>query len=167
MTKATRQMTQTGIKSLLAREGSRSKMYYDTAGLPTIGVGHLLTRSEMTSGKIWIDGEAIRWRDGLSNDQITRLFDRDNDLAEAAVSDLVKVELADHQFDTLVSFVFNVGINAFRKSTLLRRLNAGDYAAVPEHAARVRRDDQQGGLEDEERRGRHGHGDAAALRARR
>lgn len=130
MTKATRQMTQTGIKSLLAREGSRSKMYYDTAGLPTIGVGHLLTRSEMTSGKIWIDGEAIRWRDGLSNDQITRLFDRDNDLAEAAVSDLVKVELADHQFDTLVSFVFNVGINAFRKSTLLRKLNAGDYNAV-------------------------------------
>ena len=130
MTKATRQMTQTGIKALLAREGSRSKMYYDTAGLPTIGVGHLLTRSEMTSGKIWIDGEAIRWRDGLSNDQITRLFDRDNDLAEAAVSDLVKVELADHQFDTLVSFVFNVGINAFRKSTLLRQLNAGDYDAV-------------------------------------
>ena len=123
MTKATRQMTQTGIKALLAREGSRSKMYYDTAGLPTIGVGHLLTRSEMTSGKIWIDGEAIRWRDGLSNDQITRLFDRDNDLAEAAVSDLVKVELADHQFDTLVSFVFNVGINAFRKSTLLRMAN--------------------------------------------
>lgn len=136
MTKATRQMTQTGIKSLLAREGSRSKMYYDTAGLPTIGVGHLLTRSEMTSGKIWIDGEAIRWRDGLSNDQITRLFDRDNDLAEAAVSDLVKVELADHQFDTLVSFVFNVGINAFRKSTLLRKLNAGDYAAVPEQLLR-------------------------------
>ena len=136
MTKATRQMTQTGIKALLDREGSRSKMYYDTAGLPTIGVGHLLTRSEMTSGKIWIDGEAICWRDGLSNDQITRLFDRDNDLAEAAVSDLVKVELADHQFDTLVSFVFNVGINAFRKSTLLRKLNAGDYAAIPEQLHR-------------------------------
>ena len=81
MTKATRQMTQTGIKSLLAREGSRSKMYYDAAGLPTIGVGHLLTRSEMTSVKIWIDGEAIHWRDGVSNYQITRLFDRDNDLA--------------------------------------------------------------------------------------
>ena len=90
----------------------------------------------MTSGKLWIDGEAIRWRDGLSNDHITRLFDRDNDLAEAAVSDLVKVELADHQFDTLVSFVFNVGINAFRKSTLLRKLNAGDYAAVPEQLHR-------------------------------
>lgn len=136
MTKATRQMTKTGTEKLLAREGSRSKLYYDAAGLPTIGVGHLLTRSEMTSGKIWIDGAAVLWRDGLSNEQIARLFDRDNDLAEAAVSDLVRVDLADHQFDALVSFVFNVGINAFRKSTLLRRLNAGDYKAVAEQLGR-------------------------------
>ena len=136
MTKATRQMTKTGTEKLLAREGSRSKLYYDAAGLPTIGVGHLLTRSEMTSGKIWIDGATVLWRDGLSNEQIARLFDRDNDLAEAAVSDLVRVDLADHQFDALVSFVFNVGINAFRKSTLLRRLNAGDYKAVAEQLGR-------------------------------
>nr|DAX65960.1 MAG TPA: Lysozyme [Caudoviricetes sp.] len=136
MTKATRQMTKTGTEKLIAREGTRARMYYDAAGLPTIGVGHLLTRAEMTSGKIWIDGAAVLWRDGLSNEQIARLFDLDNDRAEAAVAESVKVDLADHQFDTLVSFVFNVGIAAFKHSTLLRRLNAGDYKAVAEQLGR-------------------------------
>ena len=35
------------------------------------------------------------------------------------------------QFDALVSFVFNVGAGAFGGSTLLRRLNQGEYKAVP------------------------------------
>ena len=43
----------------------------------------------------------------------------------------MRVPLAQHQFDALVSFVFNVGGGAFRESTLLRELNAGDYDAVP------------------------------------
>ena len=54
----------------------------------------------------------------------------------AAGSDLVKVELTDNQFGALVSFAFNVGIGAFAKSTLLKRLNKGDYAAVPQQMAR-------------------------------
>ena len=46
-------------RTLLASwEGLRTTMYLDSAGLPTIGVGHLLTRSEMTSGKITIGGES-------------------------------------------------------------------------------------------------------------
>ena len=39
--------------------------------------------------------------------------------------------LTQYQFDALVSFVFNVGVGAFGGSTLLRRLNQGDYNAVP------------------------------------
>lgn len=50
---------------------------------------------------------------------------------ENAVSRLVTVPLTDNQFSALVSFAFNVGVSAFQKSTLLRRLNAGDYDAVP------------------------------------
>jgi len=54
-----------------------------------------------------------------------------NDLAkfEARVEQLVKVPLTDNQFAVLVSFDFNTG--ALHKSTLLRKLNKGDYAAVP------------------------------------
>jgi len=47
--------------------------------------------------------------------------------AEDAINDLCKVSLTQNQFDALVSFVFNVGVGAFKSSTLLRKLNAGDY----------------------------------------
>lgn len=46
---------------------------------------------------------------------------------ERAVSAAVTVSLSQSQFDALVSFAYNVGIGAFRSSTLLRKLNAGDY----------------------------------------
>jgi lysozyme len=46
---------------------------------------------------------------------------------EQVVRQQVKVPLTQGQFDALVSFVFNVGAGAFRRSTLLRRLNARDY----------------------------------------
>lgn len=50
---------------------------------------------------------------------------------EDAVDSLVKVPLSDNQFAALVSFCFNVGIGAFKGSTLLKRLNKGKYDAVP------------------------------------
>ena len=51
--------------------------------------------------------------------------------SEAAVKNMVTVPLTQNQFDGLVSFVFNLGQGAFASSTLLKKLNAGDYAAVP------------------------------------
>lgn len=50
---------------------------------------------------------------------------------EEAVNKYVKVPLSQAQFDVLVSFIFNCGTGAFRKSTLLRELNKGHYDAVP------------------------------------
>lgn len=60
------------------------------------------------------------------------------DLNETAakVDELVKVELSDNQFGALVSFAFNVGLGAFGKSTLLKKLNKGDYSAVPGEMAK-------------------------------
>jgi len=54
----------------------------------------------------------------------------------AAVESLVHVDLTDNQFGALVSFAFNVGITAFKKSTLLKKLNRGEYAAVPGELAK-------------------------------
>lgn len=65
------------------------------------------------------------------------------DLNETAakVDELVKVELSDNQFGALVSFAFNVGLAAFAKSTLLRKLNKGDNASVPAELARWNKND--------------------------
>lgn len=67
----------------------------------------------------------------------------ENDLNEvaSAVDRLVKVKLTDNQFGALVSFAFNVGISAFAKSTLLKKLNAGNYDAVPGELARWNKND--------------------------
>lgn len=60
------------------------------------------------------------------------------DLNETAVKvdELVTVDLSDNQFGALVSFALNVGTGAFAKSTLLKKLNKGDYAAVPSELAK-------------------------------
>jgi lysozyme len=114
--------------------------YLDSGGAPTIGIGHLLTRSERTSGKIVIGGQSFDYRDGLTEQQCWDLLDQDLDGAESAVNGAVTVPLNQNQFDALVSFTFNVGDGAFRGSTLLKLLNQGRYAEVPTQLRRWVRD---------------------------
>lgn len=120
-------------------EGLRTHVYLDSGGEPTIGIGHLLTRDERASGKIWINGQPVRYANGLTEQQCWDLLDQDLDIAEAAVNDRVIVPLTQNQFDALVSFVFNVGTGAFKNSTLLRMLNEGQYDQVPNQMRRWNR----------------------------
>ena len=55
---------------------------------------------------------------------------------EDAVKRLVNVPLTQGQFDALVSLTFNIGVAQFQKSTLLRKLNAGDLAGAAEEFLR-------------------------------
>lgn len=55
---------------------------------------------------------------------------RDLKSVEEQVRSLVKVPLNENQFGALVSFTFNVGVGNFGKSTLLKKLNRGDYAGA-------------------------------------
>ena len=103
-------------------EGSVKHIYRDSAGLDTIGVGHLLTEDEKKTNK---------FKDGLTDEQIIDLLREDVKHAENAVASLVKVNLNQNQIDTLISFTFNVGRGALASSSLLRKLNAGDHDAVP------------------------------------
>jgi len=105
-----------GIEHLKRWEGLRLTAYKDIAGICTIGYGHTGTAYE---GRTITEGEA------------EQLLRGDLDWAEKAVNDDVLVPLSQNQFDALVSFVYNVGAGAFRRSTLLRRLNEGDYDEVP------------------------------------
>jgi lysozyme len=127
-------------KKLLAEwEGFETQVYRDVAGLPTIGVGHLLTQDERSSGKITINGQTVRYGNGITKQQVYDLLDQDLDRFEDAVNKRVKVPLEQNQFDALVSFSFNVGIGAFKNSTLLKRLNKRDYAEVPNQLRRWNR----------------------------
>jgi lysozyme len=59
------------------------------------------------------------------------LLDRDLAPAEGALRKWVVVPLTQNQFDALVCFIYNVGVGAFRESTLLHQLNSGKYDEVP------------------------------------
>lgn len=117
-------------------EGLVTHEYLDSGGAPTIGIGHLLTRSERTSGKITLGGQGLDYRNGFTEQQCWDLLNQDLSGSEAVVNEAVKVPLNQNQFDALVSFVFNVGDGAFRSSTLLRLLNQGQHDQVPSQLKR-------------------------------
>lgn len=125
-----------GLEFIKKEEGIRLREYKDPAGLPTIGVGHLLTKSELTSGKIWIKGTSVRYGKGITEQQALQLLDQDLDYAENAVNLYTKSILYQFQFDALVSFVFNAGVGAFRGSTLLKKINSNQFQEVPNQLRR-------------------------------
>ena len=125
------QMSQHGLQLLEQWEGFKLQVYKDSAGLPTIGVGHLITKSEQASGTININGVPVPYAGGLTQQQVTDLLAQDVVPAQNAVNNGVKVALNQNQFDALVSFTFNVGVGAFAGSTLLKVLNQGQYDQVP------------------------------------
>ena len=120
-------LSDTGRAAIAHREGLRLDAYRDSAGLWTIGCGHLLTKDELRSGKVL----GVDWRDGITQQTADALLAADLYTATDAVNELVRLPLSQHQFDALVSFVFNIGDGAFQDSTLLRLLNADRFAEVP------------------------------------
>ncbi|MDE6314031.1 MAG: lysozyme [Lachnospiraceae bacterium] len=102
-----------GLDLIKKSEGLELKSYKDAAGVLTIGYGH--TGKDITEGMV------------ITEEQAENLLKDDLRSAEQAVSNCVTVSINQNQFDALVSFTYNVGSGALRKSTLLKKLNAGDY----------------------------------------
>ena len=117
-----------GAKLIAHFEGFVAHSYNDAAGHATIGFGHLLHRGPVTAA------DKSRWGT-ISRDRGLALLIADAREAEHAVANAVHVSLTQEQFDALVSFVFNVGAGAFRSSTLLRKLNAGEKRGAADEAA--------------------------------
>lgn len=126
-----RRVSREGIKELMIAESVELFAYPDEGGRMTIGIGHLLTQLELDRGTLYLDGQFVDWRDGITLEQAEALMAQDLRSAEATVNAHVKVPLEDNQFDALCFFTFNVGVSAFVTSTLLKRLNDGQYEAVP------------------------------------
>ena len=115
------QVGKKGIELIKEFEGLRFKSYLCPAGVWTIGWGHTRTAKE---------GQVI------TIEQAEKLLIADLRDFESTVNAFVKVDLTQNQFDALVSFAFNVGSGAFRGSTLLKKLNSGDYQGASEEFPR-------------------------------
>lgn len=105
-----------GLDLICSFEGLRLDAYQDSGGVWTIGYGH--TGSDVQPGQ------------HISESRARELLRQDVATAEKAVRNLVKVPLTQGQYDALVSFTFNCGSGTLRNSTLLKKLNAGDYSGA-------------------------------------
>lgn len=98
-------------------EGLRLEAYLCPAGIPTIGYGHTYN---------------VKLGQQISEIQADLYLDHDFEDAEEQVKALVLVPLTPQQLGALTSFVFNLGSGNLRISTLLRKLNSGDYKGAAE-----------------------------------
>lgn len=96
---------------LMPFEGKHLTAYLDPPGIPTICYGH-------TKG--------VKLGDRATDAQCTEYLKEDLAVADAAVTRLVKVKITQETRAALISFVYNTGEGNFARSTLLRKLNAGD-----------------------------------------
>lgn len=103
------QVSNKGLLHIEALEGFRETPYMDAGGVLTIGIGHT--------------GRDVRPESKVSHEEALAFLRADCSKAEECINKYVHVVLLQHQFDALVSFVFNVGCSAFIKSTLLQVIN--------------------------------------------
>ena len=102
------QMSFNGLEALKKFEGFKEEAYKDTGGVWTIGYGTIR----------WL-GKPVEAGQTITQKEAELALQADLAWAQTAVNKLVKVPLKQHMFDALVSFVYNVGEEAFRKSTML------------------------------------------------
>jgi lysozyme len=118
------QITRQGLVMIQMFEQLRSCPYRDAAGNWTIGWGHRLYDDEYEEDYYRGEDQEPRC---IEKGEATELLIEDIKTAMAGVTKHVTVPLTANQFTALVSFVFNLGEGNLAKSTLLKKLNAGDY----------------------------------------
>lgn len=111
-----RKINSAGLKLVQKFEGLKLEAYLCPAGVWTIGYGH-------TKG--------VKKGDQITQAEADKLLSQDLIQCGEQVEKWVRVPLHDNQFAALASFVFNAGTGSLTSSTLLRRLNNGDYDCVP------------------------------------
>ena len=105
-------------------EGFRGEAYDDGVGVQTIGFG--TTEGVKKGDKITVQRALVR-------------LGADAAKFESEMEKCVKVPVYQYEWDAYVSFTYNVGFGAFCKSTLVRKLNSGDYAVACDELLRWNR----------------------------
>ncbi len=119
-----------GLDLIRAFEGFRADPYLDAVGVPTIGYG----------STYYPDGQRVRLTDPpISEPEARRLMQATLAEFEDGISAALQVDVTQSQFDALVCWAYNVGINAAQQSTLMHRLNAGDVQGAADQFLRWNR----------------------------
>lgn len=115
-----RTISNNGLEFITRWEGCVLTPYKDSAGLRTIGVGHLIQ-----PGENFPDGSMITKEEAL------RILAKDIKKCEDAIKKNIQVELSQNQFDALCSFGFNCGTGVYSKSGVATALKSSKYNEVP------------------------------------
>jgi len=116
-----------GLDLIKKFEGLELTAYKCAAGVWTIGYGHT---KDVQEGDEWSETHA------------NHMLEVELEEFEGYINDNVTVALSQHQFDALVSWVYNLGPANLKASTMLKVLNSGDYEGVP---AQIQRWNKAGG----------------------
>ena len=120
--KQSNNLSDNGMKLLEQFEGLRLEAYLDSAGIATIGFGTIK----------YPNGSKVKLGDKITKAQAKEYKLHDLKEFENTVNTFVKAPLNQNQYDALVSLSYNIGSNAFKNSTLLKKLNSGDYKGAAE-----------------------------------
>lgn len=115
-------ISERGLAHIKHFEGLRLHSYFCSSNVCTIGWGH--TGPDVKPGMVITEARA------------EELLRQDLDKAERAVEELVKVKLTDGQHAAVVDLCFNVGRDAFARSTLLKLLNKREYGKAADQLMR-------------------------------
>jgi lysozyme len=99
-----------------AEGGLYLKAYLDSGGVPTIGFGSIYDFDKQRK---------VQMGDVITPEQAQRWLEMETSKNAEEIKRLVKVPLTNNMLNSLISFTYNVGINGFRQSTMLRLLNSG------------------------------------------
>lgn len=102
-----------GYKLIQQFEGLKLKSYQDSVGIWTIGYGNTT----------YLDGTKVKKGDEITREQADLMFKETANKFALDVSKLINVCLTQNQFNALVSLAYNIGIGAFKGSTLLKFVN--------------------------------------------
>ena len=107
-----------GLELIKEFEGFSSVSYLCPAKIPTIGYGNTF----------WEDGRKVKMGEQISKEKALELLEYvvNKDFSQK-IYPLIKVEISQNQFDSMVSLAYNIGVGAFSKSTLLKKVNANDF----------------------------------------
>lgn len=107
-------VSQKGVDLIKSFEGCRLKSYQDSVGIWTIGYGCIT----------YPTGVKVREGEKCTQEEAEFFLKYEISLKSGPVSSMVTVPITQNQFDALVSFAYNCGVGALRKSTLLKKVNA-------------------------------------------